>query len=121
MASLGLAILERVVREVRFDLADLAMRQGQTGHVGMSAWTEWSRRLDGGDWITLRLRHRSDRTGGVVRGGLLISRPQAQGGKTHDIGRSEHEYDVSATIAEQQMAEDVRAWLARVKRSSEVA
>jgi hypothetical protein len=117
----GLAILERVVREIRFDLEDLAMQQGHTGHVGMSAWTEWSRRLDNGDWITLRLRHRSDRTGGAVRGGLLRSRPQAFGGKTRDIGRAEHEYDTEADLAEQQMAEDVRAWLARVKRSSEVA
>lgn len=114
--SFSKAALERITGAIQHDLGDLGIARGRTGYIRGTAWTEWSGRLPDGARATLRLRHRFGRGGGVIRGGLLLTRSLGQGGKTENVGSATHEYQVEAEGAEQAMIGDILGWLDRIRR-----
>ena len=113
-------VLDRIIRGVQFDLGDLGVELRRMGTTQGTVWAEWSGGLADGTRVMLRVRHRVRRGNGLIRAGLLLTRPLRYGGKTELAGEAAHDYTVDAVEAEQQLIEDIQHWVRQVARSDMV-
>jgi hypothetical protein len=111
-----MAVLDPVIRGIQYDLDDLKLVRGRRGCVRGTVWVEWAGCTADGARLTLRLRHRFERSGGTVLAGLLLSQPLSRGGKTVGRGEAVYAYTADMRHATERVVEDIQVWLERVKQ-----
>jgi hypothetical protein len=95
-------------------IAPLAAVEGLTrqrgGMVRGVWWAEISGRHADGAWYEMRFHEMQD---GTLKAGMLVYHPLSRGGRTEEIGTTQHDTDdkVDRVIA------DVLLWLARIHRN----